>query len=843
MNPSDRTDLNNPSLSTPDHGGEGVGQPDVVARVGPGSAAPRAEGDPGGDVLNIIAEVESRLERLRLAAADNDEAVDAMRRRQLAPIEQQRLDLDLRAADLDERQRRLDEQAAKLAQREKHAESLCELADSERRDVESAKSEMQRQRMALEADLAGGEALRQQVASEQEAARRERADVNAERERLAEAQRRLAADREALEQCRREIDAGRHDLDRRGQELVDQRARWEEEHRNADRSIQERIDRLQSEHQAQLNGLRVELGASRHAADEAGARAAQSAEQLQRLGAEVGPLRDAAARLESEKQTLQAQLAERQQRFERTALRADSLQADLDALTAKIGEHQTAIAKHEQAIRARDEQLEAAKRKLLQLAQAFEAQSARIEAGTVALQTLAQRERELESAKVQANEASARLETLAAQTEELKSHLAERDSWIAELEAKAAAKESDSSGSAADVQALAAAREELAARDEAIARLSEHIRDLQGELECARRDVDADSGRMQELIASQREQIAQLERRVEQEALRADAATAGASEAESSRQGLTAARVQFLERRRRRLDAMRAAVRDRARRLNQARDVLRGHAAEMKECSEERQALLEVKQNLEIAERRMIRRWAVAGAATRLFIVLLTLCVLAAGSYFGVMSFWPATYTANATVQAKGRPGFALTPEQAALWQTVHEEMLLSDGVIESVAQRLEQRGYTDLSEPAALRAYLEANLRHDSAAPGTIGLHLNAQGRDEALRLMETYSIALVSASNADRGRRTDGATTALAEPAALDPTPVKDNRRTVACIVFGASALATFMLALPIHARLRRAQSVFQDAEELFVPLMDDRRWAEINKGATGPSEHVIG
>jgi hypothetical protein len=298
---------------------------------------------------------------------------------------------------------------------------------------------------------------------------------------------------------------------------------------------------------------------------------------------------------------------------------------------------------------------------------------------------------------------------------------------------------------------------------------------------------------------------------------------------------------EFITRRRQRIERMRKAIRDRSRRLNKARDVVKQQAQQVREIEDDKRTLADVRRNLEQAEQRMIRRWARSSVMTHLFLITLTIAVLGAVSYFGVMTFWPTSYTARSTVDAKGKPGFPLTDTQTNLWQTVHEQMALSDSVINGVAERLRQRGYTDLAEPSNLKPFLEGNLVTASPKPGTITFELTTVGREEAQRLLETYTIGLVSASNAERGRRTDGATTNLSVPATADPLPAKDNRVQIAGIAFGSSVGALLFLGLPLYLKLRRSASVFTD-DDLESPLMDTQRWSQISHGNTDSTEHVI-
>lgn len=725
------------------------------------------------DVLNIIADVEGRLERLRKVSKESGAVVDSIHQKQAA-LEKRQAELDQRGEELEQASAALKQRSEEIEQREKHAESLCELADNERRELEQLKQSIEADRTAL--------------AQEREAIDHQRAALNQDREHLAAEQTQYRAKAESLE-------ADRAQLKQQLADLEAQRTRCEDEHRQAMQAVDKRMDEIQQERDERNAELQSQL-------DEARKQVAALKEHLEVQRAESG-------------KSAKAHQAE----LEQAALRADSLQADLEAAQRRVTELEAALNKAQSEIHTRHEQLEATKRKLMDLGKALDGQSEQIQAGTAALAALEERDRriaELESQLANAPTGSgeptgvdpgvvaARDERIAALEQEIKG---------LEAQVQAAAQTTSTATQATD--------EELTKRDQAIEELSHHIRSMQQSL----KDAQAETAQRVAEINQLTETIEELQTR-----------PTGSPEGTISQ----SASDEFTRIRRQRLQRMRQAIKDRSHRLNKARDVVKQQAHGVREFEEEKRTLQDVRRNLELAEQRMIRRWARSSAVTNLFLIVLTISILGAASYFGVMTFWPTAYTARATIEAKAKPGFPLTETQINLWQTVHEQMLMSDTVVNGIAERLRQRGYTDLSEPAKLRSFLEANLVHGSPQPGTINLELTTNGRDEVQRLLETYSIGLVSASNAERGRRTDGATTNLAVPATVEPLPAKDNRVQVAGIAFGSSVGALFLIGLPVYLKLRRSASVFAD-DDLDAPLMDTKRWGEISNGAQN-AEHVI-
>lgn len=740
-------------------------QPHTPPTTGPGEAD-------GGDVLDIIADVEGRLERLRKVSRESGAVMDSIHQKQAA-IAQQQAALDKRAAELQAAGHSLEQKTVALDEREKHVESLCELADGERREIEAAKQALAQDRTALD---------------------REKQDLEKQQSDLQRRQAHLEREQAEIDSNRESLETARGQLKTQLAELEQQRTALESEHREAMQAVERRLEEITRQRDERAESLTQELDAAR--------------KQVAALSEHLEAQRAEAAKIEQS----------RRKDAEQAALRIDSLQADLEQAQKNAAALQGELQHSKDDLQKRCRQLEATKSKLVELGQALDAQTEQIEAGTAALAALEDRDRRIAELEAQlaAGGAGGGGESAGVDPAQLAARderIAQLEREIQELEARvqAAAQTASASGESSD--------EEIARRDQAIEQLSDHIRSLQRSLQEAQAETTKRAGEVERLKSA----IGELKSR--------PAAGAGSSGRDD----------EFTARRRQRIERMRRAIRDRSRRLNKARDVVKQQAQQVREIEDERRTLADVRRNLELAEQRMIRRWARSSVVTHLFLLTLTIAVLGAVSYFGVMTFWPTSYTARATIEAKGKPGFPLTETQTNLWQTVHEQMILSEGVVKGVAERLRQRGYTDLAEPEALNRFLESNLVSASPKPGTITLELTTVGRDEAQRLLETYSIGLVSLSNGERGRRTDGATTNLSVPATVDALPAKDNRVQVAGIAFGSSVAALLFLGLPLYLKLRRSASVFNDAD-LDAPMMDTGRWAQISAGHAGSTEHVI-
>ncbi|MFG0328899.1 MAG: hypothetical protein ACF8PN_03270 [Phycisphaerales bacterium] len=498
------------------------------------------------------------------------------------------------------------------------------------------------------------------------------------------------------------------------------------------------------------------------------------------------------------------ELARREEEVEQACLRADSIAADLEAARGRLSEMEADASSRADDLRARDEQLNQAKQKLLQFAEALDTQKEQIEQAAATAAAMEERDHRIhelegELSALHERAAAAQTAAMAAESNELES----RDQRIRELEEQLESISRDANTAAAEP---AVDPEEITKRDQAIEKLSGHIRRLQTELEQAR----------------------------------CESASSAAASHDESRDD--AAGGPCLERRRARLLAYKSILRARSDRMEQARESLLKKAERLREADQDRRTILQARDSLERAERRMIRKWARSRVVTQMFWLTALVLMLGSASYFGVMQFWPATYAASATVQAKPKPGFPLTDEQATAWQAAHEQMIMSDSLVSAVATRLRQRGYEDLADAGTLKSHLASNLSFAAPEPGTINFHLRGLGQADTQRILETYTVAFVSASNAERGRRTDGAGSKLTVPATADAVPVNDDRLEYAGFVFAGSLGFTFFLGTIGYARLRRVKSALDAEGDIFEPLTDEARWQEVTNGALNAGEHDL-
>jgi hypothetical protein len=145
----------------------------------------------------------------------------------------------------------------------------------------------------------------------------------------------------------------------------------------------------------------------------------------------------------------------------------------------------------------------------------------------------------------------------------------------------------------------------------------------------------------------------------------------------------------------------------------------------------------------------------------------------------------PATYAARAAISAEA-PGGTATAEQLAEWQRYHDTLLKDPALTDTAAERMGRRGIVSLAKPGALMSRLNEDLSSQSPADGQMIIELRGHGAGETVRVLDTYVTALVSQSNADRERRTDGLSTAITAAASAGGGPIEDQRVAYSMIVF---------------------------------------------------------
>ena len=87
--------------------------------------------------------------------------------------------------------------------------------------------------------------------------------------------------------------------------------------------------------------------------------------------------------------------------------------------------------------------------------------------------------------------------------------------------------------------------------------------------------------------------------------------------------------------------------------------------------------------------------------------------------------------------------------------------------LVEAAAERLEQRGIAELSNPGALRQELRRSLLIESATPDSISVSMKGSRPESTMVVLDTLVTAMVSTANAGRAQRPDGIAAEVAKAA----------------------------------------------------------------------------
>ena len=371
------------------------------------SGSSRASEERGGDVLSLIADVESHLARIRnVQSRQQDEF-----------------------ADLAERQRRVTA-----------AESLVEARNGELADLEQ---ELTSIRAGLDAD---------------------RVEFQANRDAFEETRQQHARETEALREERRGLEETGSRNEREAQANREERSRlegWSAELADRERAAEDRISGLESERsriQEDLQRAETEFGARREEY-EAGERA--FIEQREALDRRIEELLARTSELESERSDADRACEEARRDLESTKSRFVSLEREFEEGVEALAAARTRIAELETVTQEDQRQLQLAGTKLAELAKAIAEQAPRLEKGAEAMALVVELESELQRLRNQRQEARDEIEA------PLLARIADLESGL-ELARK---RTMDSPGSDVDVEALIAerTRDLQAALDAAVA--------------------------------------------------------------------------------------------------------------------------------------------------------------------------------------------------------------------------------------------------------------------------------------------------------------------------------------------------------------------------------------
>ncbi|MDQ7013344.1 MAG: hypothetical protein Q9O74_05535 [Planctomycetota bacterium] len=372
--------------------------------------------------------------------------------------------------------------------------------------------------------------------------------------------------------------------------------------------------------------------------------------------------------------------------------------------------------------------------------------------------------------------------------------------------------------------ALEAEREHVREMTEKLDLAADRIDELQQTLEEREQEIQ-DDGKFEESMAALtgelhelREQLDGAER--ERDALRYQgepAAGGNTSTWDDARLAL----------RRQRLRRARQLLREHASKADHVEEVLAQRMEQCEDVLSRRRELVQAREVIERAHKKVVSTKSRSGAAAMVFFGLGTLALLAGISWAVVTRSFPARYAASGVLAAEFTET-SPTPEALKSWQEFHEKLLLDPQLMSHCAERLAQRGFAELGQPAALKVMLKNEMTWSSPEPGKLMFELKGQGREATARALETYLTSLIAQSSALRQRRSETSTTVIAEPVQAGNEPIEDPRLAYAGIGLGAGALLCLLLWFGIWKRMAKTKTAFENSAAV-DHLLEDARWVD--------------
>lgn len=736
------------------------------------SDATNASEERGGDVLSLIADVESHLARIRnVQNRQQDEF-----------------------ADLAERQRRV---TAAEALVEERSGEIARLQD----EIAETRTRMDTER------------------SEFESARRDFEDVQATYRRDAEA---LLQDQRALEelQTRNQNDASRNSEERSRLEG------WSQDLEGRERAAEERISNAEQERDRVAEELQRSAAefTTRLEAYESGEQAFR--EQRETLDRKVEELSSRISELENEKSIAEESRESARADLDAAHERCRSLEEDLQARSEATSELEGRLSAQEDVIAEGVEALEIAKSrvaelesvtqedqrqlqlagsKLAELAEAIAEQAPRLERGAEAMALVAELESELQRVREESRQGR----------DEIEAPLLAR---IADLEAGlelARRRESDVSAADVDVEALVA----------------ERTRELQQALDAAvsrAQDAGTVDSVSKEQFEALRVECARLERRGDElETALSMTNDRGQAQEMAKQLRRRAERVseiaRHLDRRKARLGSMRSILK---RREEQIASSVGGAGSlhENQRIEAQRQELEEVRDFLARSEQQMVRRWARPRAFATAAWLLVIMVLSAAAGWIGVDRFMPGPGSASVLLTAKTADGSPLTDRAAEDWNTWHRALATDPAFVALVQKRLAMRGIADGSTETKTADLLANQLAFEDEGMGRMRLVLAGTDRRTVEPTLDAIATAMVSESSRQAPRREQGARATLPAERSVHAgggyastvNDAPDREMMIRSgVVAGGFFLCSLIVVGLVYSILSRSKRVFESRE----------------------------
>jgi len=369
-------------------------------------------------------------------------------------------------------------------------------------------------------------------------------------------------------------------------------------------------------------------------------------------------------------------------------------------------------------------------------------------------------------------------------------------------------------------------REHTEHLDNALRESNDRIELLEGELAGARQQLSdaGDGAEAAKALNEARSEVSELESTVK---LLNEQLT---KTREATGQGLDPAATL----RRERLSKQRTLARAQSAKVRRASEGLRDRFQQCEQILQKRAKLAEAHQAIAEKEAKIVHKNAKSGAMWLVLGMATLIGILAGVSWLIAGRVAPGMYAARAVVIADGGSR-TLTADNLDSWQKYHEDLTQDPRLIETVADRLERRGMSDLAAPGDLTTVLEAGLDTQSPHAGRLELEFRGLGATHTQRVLDTYVVAMTSVANANRVRRVDGASTRVEVDAEAFPEPLDQTRLIYAGAILGGGVLFSMIVGLGAYRKMASTKARFEHDNRVDV-LTDDSGWG-VPERATNP------
>lgn len=784
---------------------------------------PRAEmkiRKPEEDVLDVIQNVEAQLGALRKAHEDHRNAMASLIEQkkllyqQGNELEQREQELTTREVELAEmrqqfEQREIDlvQRASGLEQRESKLASQAETLEQQEAELESRSGEIKRKITELDGQLAGISKRKGELDTLEREVQEKLAREETAAKKLAQAISELEHARGQLAQLDTKLEHNHSQLAERDAKLGQLSAERETLRAAHEKTCVELKGAV-----SKLRGREIELVERSKALEELAEQAGNIEQELsdtrekyeRRIAGAEQQLTQLTEQLVREQQVstgLRAQIESlEQQHGAEGDERVARLQSELGALQEQL---QDAIAQAESLEQEGQGRGQADQLRIDSLTAELESTKTKLEEVNAQLGSIgAQADEELTAQRERVSDLEAQLRSLSEQIEhadalhsELEQQLAQRPKGDPQAEATLCAKIDEIA------QAKASLEQALAERELQLGELGEQ----------ARSKIESLESQCSDLIATVERLNAELEDAQEQ----ARQATGAEPERGDA----------WTELRRHRLQKMRGILRGDAEKVRLATEALRTRYEQCEQVLTKRAELAEAYEAIASAQRKYQNKEVRTGVVLGLFGMLAIMLVIGVSSWFVSGRVAPGMYRSRATLAATSPDG-RLSEGDLAQWETYITGLTSDPRFLEVAAERMKRRGITEFASPGELGKHMGVYLDVAASMPGEIVFEYRDQGAERAQRVLDTFSVALTSASNNARARRVDTAVTTVRETASLSGEPLDTKRLEMAGIVFGSAVLSAMIVGGIIWRRLAAAKARFEKDSRVEV-LYDEAKW----------------